>query len=112
MNGDATTEGKGATTLAAGSTRTWGRARVTDTVAGQLLLPIFSAVLAKTLHRALLFRVLKKHILFFNVTWAILWRSLLSLQMSEEPAWVSTQKLDMGKAKHALPRSDNCLAKG
>lgn len=65
--------------------------------------PFFTPVLAKTLHQALLLRLLRKNILFFKVTCAILSRSLLSLQMKEVPTWVSTQKLDMGKAKHILP---------
>lgn len=98
MNGDAARGGKGAAALTASSTRACGRARAPDSLAGQLLLPIFTAVLEKTLHQALLLRLLKKHILFFKVAWAILWRSLLSLQTSEVPAWVSTQKLDMEKA--------------
>ena len=103
FSGDATREGKGVTALTVSSTRACGRARAPDTIAGQLLLPLFTPVLAKTLHQALLLRLLKKHILFFKVAWAILWRSLLSLQTREVPAWISTQKLDMEKAKHALP---------
>lgn len=64
LNGDATRRGKGATVLTASSTRACGRARAPDTTAGQLLLPIFTSVLAKPLHQALLLLHLKKNLLF------------------------------------------------
>lgn len=47
MNGDATGGGKGAAALTASSTRACGRARAPGSLAGQLLLPIFTPVLEK-----------------------------------------------------------------
>lgn len=47
MKGHATRRGRGAAALTASSTRACGRARAPDSLAGQLLLPIFTPVLEK-----------------------------------------------------------------